>query len=179
MLHKEMDIRLLTLDDAESLLHLRMSNRQFLQPFEPLHAENHYTLGEQQKLLASKVKAAEAGQAYAFGIFSSSGHQLIGKIELSAIARGPLQNANIGYYLDQHHNGKGYATAAVSYCVNYAFDQLGLHRIQAGVMPRNIPSKRVLEKAGFRQEGLALRYLNINGVWEDHALFAITTEDRA
>ncbi|WP_245595951.1 GNAT family N-acetyltransferase [Paenibacillus taiwanensis] len=174
-----MDMRLLTVDDAESLLHLRKSNRQFLQPFEPLYEDNHYTLEEQQRILTSKVKAAEAGQAYAFGIFARSENQLIGKIELSAIARGPHQNANIGYFLDQHHNGKGYATAAVSFCVNYAFDHLSLHRIQAGVMPRNVPSKRVLEKAGFREEGLALRYLNINGVWEDHALFAITTEDRA
>ncbi|MNN91526.1 putative ribosomal N-acetyltransferase YdaF [compost metagenome] len=82
----------------------------------------------------------------------------------------------MGYYIDQIHNGKGYATAAVSLCLKKAFNEIGLHRVEAGVMPRNLPSIRVLEKVGFRHEGLAKTYLKINGTWEDHRIFAITSE---
>lgn len=79
----------------------------------------------------------------------------------------------------EEHNGRGYATQAVGSAVDYAFDELGLHRVQANVMTSNPRSARVLEKAGFRREGLALHYLKIAGRWEDHDLYAITQEDRA
>ncbi|RKP47992.1 N-acetyltransferase [Cohnella endophytica] len=170
-------IRPLEITDAEELLALRVCNRSFLQPFEPIRLEGYWTLEEQRNLIAASVQGGLAPQFRAFGIFLKEGNDLVGRIELSGIARGPFQNANVGYFLDQAHNGKGYATEAVSDCVSYAFGELGLHRVQAGVMPRNLPSKRVLEKAGFRYEGLARRYLNINGTWEDHELYAITVED--
>lgn len=87
--------------------------------------------------------------------------------------RGSLQSAVIGYFLDHHHNGKGYATEAIKALVDYAFEELHLHRIEAGVMPRNLPSQRVLEKAGFHREGIARKNVNINGIWEDHQVLAI------
>jgi ribosomal-protein-alanine N-acetyltransferase len=172
-------LRPLECKDAEELLAVRQANFSFLQPFEPIRPEHYYTLDEQRNLIDHGRKAAENDQAFAFGIFLNETHALIGRIELSGVARGPFQNANLGYFLDQEHNGKGYTTEAVSLCVKYGFEQVDLHRIQAGVMPRNLPSIRVLEKASFRHEGLAKRYLKINGVWEDHALFAITAEDLA
>ncbi|WP_169088893.1 GNAT family N-acetyltransferase [Paenibacillus sp. PL91] len=172
-------LRPLARKDAEELLAVRQTNFSFLQPFEPIRPEHYFTLEEQRNQIDYGRKAAENDQAFSFGIFLNETHALIGRIELSGVARGPFQNANLGYFLDQEHNGKGYTTEAVSLCVKFGLEQLGLHRIQAGVMPRNLPSIRVLAKAGFRYEGLAKRYLNINGVWEDHALYAITAEDLA
>lgn len=171
-------VRPLELIDAEELLALRQRNYDFFQPFEPIRPENYLTLEEQKKHIASGLQGAENDQSYVFGVFLRETNRLIGRIELSGIARGPFQNANVGYFLDKDHNGRGYTTEGISLCVNYAFEQVGLHRIQAGVMPRNLPSIRVLEKAGFRYEGLARRYLKINGSWEDHALYAITAEDK-
>ena len=93
------------------------------------------------------------------------------------IAPAPFESAYLGYSVSERHNGRGYATEAVRQVLAVAFEELGLHRVQAAVMPINLASIRVLEKAGFREEGLALRYLQINGVWEDHKLFALTAEE--
>ncbi|MDX6512499.1 MAG: [ribosomal protein S5]-alanine N-acetyltransferase, partial [Gaiellaceae bacterium] len=103
--------------------------------------------------------------------------ELVGFVHLSGLARGPAQTAFLGYWIAQAANGRGYATEGVRLVVGYAFDRLRLHRVQAGVMPRNAGSLRVLEKVGFRREGLALRYLQINDVWEDHVILAVTAEE--
>ncbi|PLS15345.1 hypothetical protein CVD28_23770 [Bacillus sp. M6-12] len=104
--------------------------------------------------------------------------KVIGRISLTVVSRGPFQNANLGYYLDKPHNGRGYSTEAVQLCLHFAFRECRLHRVQAGVMPINNPSMRVLEKNGIRQEGLAKRYLKLNDdVWADHNIYAITAED--
>ena len=89
----------------------------------------------------------------------------------------PFSNAYLGYFVSERHNGHGYATTAVRQAVDFAFEELGLHRVQAAVVPRNAGSIRVLEKAAFREEGLALRYLQIAGVWEDHRVYAVTVEE--
>ena len=88
--------------------------------------------------------------------------------------RGIFQNAYLGYSIAERWNGQGLATEAVGVAMELAFGELGLHRVQAAVMPRNIGSIRVLEKNGFREEGYAVGYLCINGVWEDHRIFART-----
>lgn len=91
--------------------------------------------------------------------------------------RGAWQNAVLGYFVDADQNGKGFATEAARLALGFAFGHAGLHRVQAGVMPRNERSIRVLAKTGFRNEGVALRYLEIGGMWEDHIIFAITREE--
>jgi len=170
-------LRQLERKDAAALLDIRLRNREFFQPYEPIRDESDYTLEGQEKGIAESADAAEKDQAYAFGIFEEGTDELVGRIALTGIARGVAQHANVGYYLDQAHNGKGYATAAVILAVRYGFEELGLHRVQAGVMPWNPRSARVLTKSGFRREGLAERYIFINGKWEDHELFAITAEE--
>lgn len=164
-------------NDIEALLAFRLRNREFSQPFEPIREEYYFTLEGHQIEIENGILGVKRDQSYIFGIFLKETEELIGRIALTGVARGPFQNAYIGYNIDEKHNGKGYATAAVSLCVAFAFEQIGLHRVEAGVMPRNLPSIRVLEKVGFRHEGSAKRYLKINGVWEDHELFAITVED--
>ena len=120
---------------------------------------------------------ARRDHRYAFGVFLSSNDELIGRVALSNVSRGAWQNATLGYYIDQAHTGRGYATEAVRLALEFAFEQAGLHRVQAAVLPRNEASRRVLEKAGFLREGRSTKYLQINGIWEDHETFAVTAED--
>jgi ribosomal-protein-alanine N-acetyltransferase len=102
---------------------------------------------------------------------------MIGRIRFGGVVRGAFSNAYLGYWIDAEHQSKGYMTEALRSAVSFAFDDLGLHRVQAAVMPKNIPSLRVLAKLGFRKEGESLRYLQIAGRWEDHHLFAVTVEE--
>ena len=161
--------------DAETLLGLRLKNRAFLTPVEPRRPTNTFTLTAQRDQIASDQDGFTGGHRYAFAILFDD--QIVGRVSLDNVVRGAWQNATLGYFVDQEHNGKGIATAAVRGAVSYGFQTAGLHRVQAGVMPRNVGSIRVLEKAGFRFEGVSLRYLQINGVWEDHNMYAVTSEE--
>ena len=102
---------------------------------------------------------------------------IIGRIALTSVVRGGFQNAYLGYWVDSSHQGRGFATEAVRSVLAFAFGPLGLHRVQAAIMPRNAASLRVIAKLGFREEGLAKDYLSIAGAWEDHLLFARTSSD--
>ena len=162
-------------NDAEALLGLRVKNRSFLIPFEPQRPTNIYTLSAQRQQIAADEDGFATGRRFAFGVYFED--LLVGRVSLDNVVRGAWQNATLGYFVDHAHNGKGIATEAVRRAVAYAFDEASLHRIQAGVMPRNVRSIRVLEKAGFRFEGVSLKYLQINGVWEDHNMYAVTVEE--
>ncbi|NGZ74187.1 GNAT family N-acetyltransferase [Saccharibacillus alkalitolerans] len=178
MLTERLELRPFAIEEAEELLALRLENREFLEPLEPIRSAGYLTLAGQKTEIMQSEQGRIRDQAYIYAIRQRGNGRLIGRAALTGIARGPFQNASLGYFLDQAHNGQGYMTEAVIGVLELAFGKHGLHRVQAGVMPRNIPSQRVLEKAGFRREGLAERYLKINGVWEDHVLFGITAEDR-
>ena len=129
-------------------------------------------------MIAAGVAERDAGTSWSFGIFEQGTDQMAGRIALSSIVRGAWQNANVGYWVAEERNGRGYASEALGGVVSFAFDRLQLHRVQAAIMPRNVASIRVVEKNGFRREGLAERYLLIGGRWEDHAIYAVTREDR-
>jgi [ribosomal protein S5]-alanine N-acetyltransferase len=149
-------------------------DRAFLDPWEPLRPDNFFTLEVQQRGLA---RLREAEDLVDFGIFAESGNELVGRIQLSGISPPPFANAHLGYFVSERNNGRGYATAAVRQAVDAAFGDLELHRVQAAVIPSNGASIRVLEKTGFREEGLARRYLQIAGIWQDHKLYAVTAEE--
>jgi ribosomal-protein-alanine N-acetyltransferase len=159
--------------DAEPLLELLVRERAFLEPWEPVRGDSFFTLEAQQLALA---RSSEGADLVDHGIFLPDG-ELIGRVQLSGISGPPFSNAHLGYFVAERHNGRGYATEAVRAAIDFAFGELALHRVQAAAIPRNLGSIRVLEKAGFREEGLALRYLHIAGVWEDHRLFAVTAEE--
>ncbi len=142
-----------------------------------MRPESDFTLAGQLASLADLEDARAAGTTYAFTIRAEGA--LVGRVTLSQVFRKTFQSCYLGYWVGEEHNGRGYATAAVGRAIGYAFDELGLHRVQANVMTRNPRSARVLERNGFRKEGLALRYLQIAGRWEDHYMYAITREDRA
>ena len=151
-----------------------MRDRAFLDPWEAIRPDTFFTLETQQRGLA---RFREAEDFVDFGIFLEAGDELVGRIQLTGISPAPFENAHVGYFVAERHNGRGYATEAVRQAVDAAFEELALHRVQAAAIPRNVASIRVLKKAGFREEGLALRYLQIAGVWEDHKLYAVTAEE--
>ncbi|MCP3739373.1 GNAT family N-acetyltransferase [Rossellomorea sp. BNER] len=160
-------------DDAEELVHFQIKNRKFFEKFAMIRDNDFYTLDVQKQSILDARKLAEEDKDYQFGIFLNDHNQLIGTINLFGVLRGSLQNCFIGYFLDKKHNGKGYTTEAVKLMVEYAFEKLHIHRIEAGVIPHNIGSIRVLEKAGFHKEGIAIKNVKINGRWEDHQVLAI------
>lgn len=166
------------IDDARALLDLRMRNLDFFRPWEPIPAmDPARTLDAQRKTIEQMIIQASRDLSYSFGIFAVDDDRLVGQIRLTQIFRGPLQRAIVGYFIDEAETRKGFATEALQLAIKLAFGELQLHRVEAGAMPRNIASNRVLVKAGMRPEGYAPRYLEINGVWEDHNLFGLTAEE--
>ena len=166
-------IRFLTLEDAGAKLKLERDNRVFFEESSMTRYSDFYTLLIQEEIIKMAAQLKDRDQGFYYGIFKNDTGELIGLISLFHISRGALQNAFLGYALDERHNSKGYTTEAVNLVVKYAFQKLELHRIEAGVMPRNIASIRVLEKAGFHKEGIAIKNVEINGKWEDHQVMAI------
>ncbi len=160
--------RLATESDAESLLALRLANRDHFQIAEARRPESFFTLASQRALLAES-------EGMMVGVFD--GEAMAGYARLSNVVRGAFQNAYLGYAVGREHNNRGVGTLLVRHAVRVAFADHDLHRVQAAVRTDNPGSLRVLEKAGFRREGLALRYLNLDGDWRDHVLHAITRED--
>ena len=172
------ELRLPEAGDAEAFLDLVVRNRDHFRPYEPRRPPAYFTLAGQRDQIAAAQRQARLGERYEFGIWMSDGGGLVGRISLGGISRGALQNAYLGYGVDIEHGGRGIATKAVGLAVTVAFEDLGLHRVQAAVVPENKASARVLQKAGFREEGLARRYLFLDGQWKDHRMFALTSDDR-
>ncbi|WP_430786824.1 GNAT family N-acetyltransferase [Virgibacillus flavescens] len=157
---------------TQAVLDLETRNKDFFEPFTVSRESDFYTLKSIQVRLEKKEKDREEDKGYEFGIFLNDG-KLVGEIGLFKIERGPAERGMVGYSLDKEQNGKGYTTEALKLIVTYAFNELNLHRIEAGVMPHNVGSIRVLEKAGFHKEGIARKNVKINGRWEDHQIVAI------
>lgn len=174
---REIYLRLVKVEDAAKMLAYYRSNRNFLAPWEPKWPEDFFTLEGQRQRLEGLERAVQNDQGYPFGIFLKHNNKLIGRVNLSSVGRGFFLSANLGYSMDWRYNGRGYMTEAVRLILGFAFEDLGLHRIQAATLTHNHGSMRVLEKTGFRREGTALRYLKINDQWQDHHIFAITAEE--
>jgi ribosomal-protein-alanine N-acetyltransferase len=124
---------------------------------------------------AARHRERQLGTGFGFGLFVDG--RFAGEINVSNIARGPFQNCYIGYWIDELFAGKGLVPEGLVAVLQFCFEQLHLHRCQVSIVPRNDASLRVVEKLELRLEGLAERYLEINGVWEDHLRFAITAEE--
>jgi ribosomal-protein-alanine N-acetyltransferase len=169
-------IRPLEPSDASQMLALRQENSSFLKPFEPSKPPGYLTLDAQRREIEHGIQARLSDRAYAFGICDAPTGRLIGRIALNNVVRGSWQSATLGYFVGEQFNGMGHGREAVALVLGFAFEEAGLHRVQAAVMPRNRPSARVLVRNGFRFEGFARAYLRIDGQWEDHHVYAITVE---
>jgi len=158
---------------------LRARSRAFLQPWEPTWPVDDLTRGAWRRRLSAYAHDIERGLAYPFLVFRSSDNAMVGGITLSNIRRGVAQMGSIGYWVGEPFTRKGYTLAAVKAVARFSFERLGLHRLEAACIPTNEPSRGVLLKAGFAQEGLARAYLRINGIWEDHLLFGLVSPSPA
>lgn len=162
-------IRLLRLDDAEPLAEAYWINRVHLAPWEPTRDADYFTAAGQLAIVRSQLSQHSAGTGYPLVV--ARGAQIIARLNMSGIVRGPFQSASIGYWVDAAHIGRGIASALVQRSVEIARDELHLHRLEAGTLLHNAASQSVLKRAGFEQIGLAPRYLKIAGAWQDHQLF--------
>lgn len=154
---------------AEQVTDYYIRNKAFLLDFEPARADEFYSLDYQKGLIEKEMLDSKAGTSYHYYIKAQSHpDHIIGVAGLNNVIMGAFCSAFLGYKLDERFLNNGYMTMAISMLSNHAFEEIGLHRLEANVMPRNKASLRVLEKNGFENEGLSKSYLNINGVWEDH-----------
>jgi ribosomal-protein-alanine N-acetyltransferase len=141
-------------------------NRLFLDSWEPVRDETYYTADYQAEILEKEAKLSEQEQL--FKVWMLYNDRIIGSISLSNIVRGAFQSCHLGYRMDGELVSQGLMTEGIKAVITHAFEELQLHRIEANIMPRNKASMKVVQKLGFYEEGLAYKYLKINGVWEDH-----------
>jgi [ribosomal protein S5]-alanine N-acetyltransferase len=174
-------LRPLVPEDFPQWREVRRRNREWLTRWEPSRIPGSPDVVEDRNAFVLRCHARDRerqlGTGYGFGVFVAS--TFAGEINLSSVQRGPFQSAYLGYWIDERHAGHGYTPEAVVLTCRYAFEDLRLHRVQISIIPRNRSSRRVVEKLGIRDEGVAIRYLEINGAWEDHIRFAITAEEWA
>jgi ribosomal-protein-alanine N-acetyltransferase len=171
-------LRTLAEDDYAEWYEVRARCRHWLVPWEPRPDGSPTTPEDKASFVArcaARERERQMGTGYGFGIFVEG--RLAGEITLSSIQRGPFQNAFVGYWIDQALAGNGLAPEATVVVLRFAFEELALHRIEVAIVPRNRSSRRVVEKLELREEGIALRYLEIDGRWEDHVRYAVTSEE--
>ena len=157
---------------SKKVLAYYMRNRDSFKIWEPLRQEDFYTIDHHKTALKAGLKRVNEGKEYRFMIFEKDDLQLtkvIGVLSFSSIVKGPFLSCFVGYSIDNNFQNKGYMTQALKAGINFMFDTIGLHRIEANIMPNNISSLKVVTKLGFENEGLSPKYLKINGTWEDHA----------
>ena len=178
---KRIMLRPLVASDFSSWSEVRVRNEGWLLKWEPMRVPGQPDAARDRDAFAVRCSARERerqlGAGYGFGIFVD-GH-FAGEINLNSLQRGPFQNAYVGYWIDEGRAGRGYVPEAVVAVTKFAFEDLRLHRLQIAIIPRNSNSRRIMEKLRYREEGIALRYLEINGEWEDHVRYAIITDEWA
>lgn len=156
---------------------LRGESRQFLTPWEPVWADDELTRGAFRRRIKRYQKETRLDSAYVFFVLRERDDVLLGGCTLSNVRRGVTQCCTLGYWIGAKFARQGYMTAAAKALIPFVFKTLGLHRIEAACLTDNEPSKNLLARTGFRQEGLARRYLLINGAWADHLLFALLKDE--
>jgi ribosomal-protein-alanine N-acetyltransferase len=172
-------LRPLTPADFSQWREVRRRNTDWLTKWEPSRPVGAPDVIEDPHAFTVRCNARDRerqmGAGYGFGVFVEG--DFAGEVNITNIQRGPFQNAYVGYWIDQKHAGQSYTPEGVVVVTKFAFEQLALHRLQISIIPRNAASRRVMAKVGYRQEGVAQRYLEINGEWEDHVRYAITSEE--
>jgi len=165
--------------DFAQYAEVRGRNHEWLLMWEPSRIVGAADPASDQHAFAGRCvmrdKERQMGAAYGLGLFV--GDAFIGEINLNSIQRGALQSATVGYWVDQTQAGHAYVAEGVVALSRFAFEELNLHRLEICIIPRNHRSRRVMEKLAIRDEGIAERYLEINGAWEDHVRYAMTAEE--
>ncbi|MGB8601154.1 MAG: GNAT family protein [Rhizomicrobium sp.] len=165
------------MSDYPSWNALRSESREFLTPWEPSWLSDELTKRAFRRRLKRYSKEARLDTAYAFFVFRREDDALLGGCNLASVRRGVAQSCALGYWIGEPFARRGFMFDAVRALIPFVFATLGLHRLEAACLPTNEPSRNLLVKAGFRQEGLARSYLRINGQWCDHVLFALLAQE--
>lgn len=172
-------LRPLVSEDFAEWAEVRNANQEWLTKWEPSKPRGAPDVISDKVAFSSRCNARDRerhlGSGYGFGIFVNE--QFSGEINISSIQRGPFQSCYVGYWIDHRKAGQGYTPEALVVLLQFAFEILKLHRVQVAIIPRNNSSRRVVEKLELRNEGIAEKYLEINGEWEDHIRFAMTYEE--
>ncbi len=163
--------------DWKAWAELRAESREFLVPWEPTWARDALTRQAYHRRLGYYASEWRQGSGHAFFVLRAADNQLLGGLSLLNVRRGVAQTASLGYWIGRPHARQGYMTEAISAALDFAFARLGLHRVEAACLPHNGPSRGLLAKSGFQEEGFARDYLKINGRWQDHVLFSILRDD--
>jgi ribosomal-protein-alanine N-acetyltransferase len=163
--------------DYASWARLRGESREFLTKWEPVWADDELTKGAFRRRIKRYHKETRLESAYVFFVFRSRDDTLMGGCTLSNVRRGVTQCCALGYWIGARFARQGFMTDAIHALIPFVFGTLGLHRIEAACLPGNEASRNLLFKAGFHEEGLARKYLLINGEWSDHTLFALLEEE--
>jgi ribosomal-protein-alanine N-acetyltransferase len=163
--------------DYEDWASLRARSRGFLTPWEPTWPHDALSRASYRARLARYAEDWRTDQGYNFFIFANHSDALTGGVGLSNLRRGVAETASLGYWIGEPFARQRYMSAALPLVLDFAFDRLRLHRVEAACLPTNVPSRALLLRTGFQQEGYARNYLLIDGKWQDHLLFAILRED--
>ena len=180
--HGDVDVRPLRGRDAVAWSDVRVRNEGWLAPWEgrpesqpPMSWRDRNAPAVFSAMLRVHRREARAGRMLPLGVFVAG--RLAGQVNVNGIVRGAFDGAYVGYWVDEQVAGRGVLPTALALVLDHCFAPVGLHRVEANVRPENTRSLRVVEKLGFRQEGLHRRYLFIDDAWRDHLSFALLRED--
>ena len=172
-------LRPLVPQDFNAWSEVRRRNGEWLTQWEPMRLPHHPDPETNREVFAARCGSRDrerlAGSQYAFGIFVDG--TFAGELNLNNIVRGAMQSATIGYWIDRARAGRSLMSESIVVLMQFAFEELNLHRLEICIIPRNSNSRRVVEKLDLREEGTAQRFLEINGAWEDHVRFGFTIEE--
>ncbi|WP_210115098.1 GNAT family N-acetyltransferase [Roseovarius aestuariivivens] len=175
---ERLTLRQPVLTDFRAWSSLRAESAGFLTPWEPQWADDHLSRKGFTNRVTWAQRSISAGSAVPLFLFRRDDDRLLGAITLDNIRRGPAQAGTLGYWTGEAHARQGYMREALQAVVHYAFGRLDLSRLEAACLPENAPSRRLLESCGFKYEGVAQSYLQINGRWRTHVLYAALRADR-
>lgn len=165
------------MSDYAQWAEIRQESRSFLKPWEPAWPRDDLTRTAFKKRVKRYQREIREDLAYPFMIFNSANDEIMGGVTLSYIRRGVAQAGCVGYWVGVRYIRRGVMTRAMETLLPFAFETLKLNRLEAACLPNNAGSIALLEKVGFQREGYARRYLCINGVWQDHLLYAMLAHD--
>jgi len=178
ILTARLSLRLPEHRDFREWAKLRYESKAFLSPWEPIWAPDHLSRASFTNRVYWSQRAVKNGNAVPLFVFHKEAGQLVGAITLDNIRRGPSQVGTIGYWVGQQYARQGFMSEAIIAMVAHAFGALDLSRVESACLPNNLASRGVLEKAGFKYEGVAQSYIQINGRWRNHVLYAALRGDR-
>ena len=178
ILTARLSLRLPEHRDFREWAKLRHESKAFLSPWEPIWAADHLSRASFTNRVYWSQRAVKNGNAVPLFVFHKEAGQLVGAITLDNIRRGPSQMGTIGYWVGQQYARQGFMSEAIIAMVAHAFGALDLSRVESACLPNNLASRGVLEKAGFKYEGVAQSYIQINGRWRNHVLYAALRGDR-